>query len=234
MTSGDGRRGVRAYRRVTAGVLLTLAAGCADVSGPADLIREPAVVTWMEWPAEIAYPGTVPSVRLFGFRSGCGTFRIELAVTEYNQVEVQPYEERERNAMCPLYDIIGVFDTTLALPALPATTPYTPFALLAPTWDSFGSASLRFFGTGAVVAQVADTTLRVGGRAELVADSVGCSWAYATMPYLAGRTMVLDTAMGLGAARRFAFLRGSLHPASPPRCGQNLALHVDAALIEYP
>lgn len=214
--------------------MLALAVGCADVSGPADLVREPAVVTWMEWPAEIAFPGTAPSVRLMGFRSGCGTFHVAATVTTYNQIQLQPYEERERNAMCPLYDVIGIYDTLLALPALPATTPRTPFLLSAPTWDAFGSVADRLFGDFTLVAQVGDTALRVGGRAELVADSVGCSWAYAQTTYLAGRVMALDTAIVLGAPRRFAFLRGTLLPRTPPRCGQNRALRVDAALIEYP
>jgi hypothetical protein len=216
------------------GALLTLAAGCADVSGPADVVREPAVVTWMEWPAEIAFPGTGPSVRLIGFRSGCGVFHVAVTVTAYNQVQLRPYEERAADAPCPLYDIIGSYDTLLALPALPATTPRTPFLLSAPTWDFFGGVTDRLFGDFTLVAQVADTSLRVGGRAELVADSIGCSWAYAQTTYLAGRVMALDTAIALGAPRRFAFLRGALLPQTPPRCGQSLVLRVDAALIEYP
>lgn len=225
---------MRAYGRAAAGVLLVLAAGCADVSGPADTTRTPAMVTWMEWPAEIAFPGTRPAVRLIGFRSGCGVFRIDVTVSAYNLVTLQPYEEIAAGSPCPLYDIIGIYDTLLALPALPATTPRTPFLLSAPTWDSFGGVADRLFGDFTLVAQVGDTTLRVGGRAELVADSVGCSWAYAQTTYLAGRVMALDTTIVLGAPRRFAFLRGALLPRTPPRCGQSLALRVDAALIEYP
>ncbi len=226
---------MRAYGRVAArSALLVLAAGCADVSGPADLVRDPAVVAWMEWPAEIAFPGTSPSVRLIGFRSGCGSFRIAVTVTAYNLVELDPYEERAANAICPLYDFIGIYDTLLALPALPATTPRTPFLLSAPTWDAFGGVVDRLFGDFALVAQVGDTALRVGGRAELVADSAGCSWAYAQWSYQPGRVMVLDTTIVLGAPRRFAFVRGALLPHSPPRCGQSLALRVDGALIEYP
>jgi hypothetical protein len=217
-------------------MLLGLAAGCADVSGPAtDMTRTPAVVTWMEWPAEIAFPGnTSPAVRLIGFRSGCGVFRIDVTVSAYNLVALQPYEEIAAGSPCPLYDIIGIYDTLLALPALPAATPRTPFLLTAPTWDFFGGVTDRLFGDFTLVAQVGDTTLRVGGRAELVADSAGCSWAYAQWSYQPGRVMVLDTAIALGAPRRFAFVRGALLPHSPPRCGQSLALRVDGALIEYP
>ena len=225
---------MRACRRAALlGALLALAGGCADVNGPAP-IQDPASVSWMEWPTEIAFPGTSPSVRLVGYRSGCGTFRIDATVTEYNQVQLRPYEEREQNYPCPLIDIIGIFDTTIALPPLPATTPRTPFVLTAPTWDFFGTQVTRVFGSFYLVSIVGDTTPRVGGRAELVADSVGCSWAYAQTSFMTGRTMVLDTLIDLGAARRFAFLSGTLLPQSPPRCGQNSALRVDAALIEYP
>ncbi len=70
-------------------------------------------------------------------------------------------------------------------------------------------------------------------RAELVADSLGCSWAYAQASFVQGRTMALDSLLDLGGARRFAFVRGHLLPASPPRCGQNVALHLEGALVEY-
>jgi hypothetical protein len=233
MTRG-GRSGRAA---LVPGVLLALVAGCADVNAPAP-VQDEAAVSWMEWPTEIAFPGTSPSVRLVGYRSGCGTFRIDATVTEYNQVQLRPYEEREENQPCPLYDIIGIYDTIVALPPLPATTPRTPFVLMAPTYDYFGTLSTPVFGTFYLVGIVGDTTRRVGGRAELVADSLGCSWAYAQMPFInpfmQGRTMVLDTLIDLGAARRFAFVRGSLLPASPPRCGQSRALRVESALIEYP
>lgn len=233
MSSLITSRGRSGRATLVPGVLLALAAGCADVNGPAP-VQDPVAVMWMEWPAEIAFPGTSPSVRLVGFRSGCGTFHIGVTVTEYNQIQLQPYEERELNQPCPLIDVIGIYDTTMALPPLPATAPRTPFVFVAPTWDYFGMLVTRFFGDFELVAQVVDTSLRVGGRAELVTDSVGCSWAYAQTPFMTGRTMVLDTLIDLGAARRFAFLRGTLLPQSAPRCGQSRALRVDAALIEYP
>ena len=229
MTTRGGRSGPA---MLVPAALLALAAACADVNGPAP-IQDPASVSWMEWPTEIAFPGTSPSVRLVGFRSGCGTFRIGVTVTNYNQVEIAPYEERQENQVCPLLDIIGIFDTVIGLPPLPAATPRTPFVLTAPTWDFFGTRVTRVFGSFYLVGIVGDTTRRVGGRAELVADSVGCSWAYA-QSFLTGRTMVLDTLIDLGAARRFAFLSGALLPQAAPRCGQDRALRVDAALIEYP
>jgi hypothetical protein len=223
------------------GVPLVFAVGCADVTAPgAPLIRDTAAVAWMEWASEIAYPGTGAPVRLGSYRSGCGRFRVQLSVTAYNVVAITPFEERAPNEPCPLYedrrapiDVIGVFDTIVTLPALPATTPRTPYALSAPTWDYFGTAITRIFGGFDLVAGPADTTLRVAGRAELVADSVGCSWAYAQAPFFQGRTMVLDSLLDLGAARRFAFVRGRLLPVSPPRCGQSLALQLEGALVEY-
>ena len=235
MTSDDRRTDAQTRRRAVAlsSVLLMLI-GCADVNGPG-ATRNLAGVSWMEWPTEIAFPGSVsPSVRLTGYRSGCGTFHVDVTVTEYNQVQLQPYELWDANPMCPLIDIIGIYDTTITLPSLPATTPRTPFVIAAPTWDYFGTLVTRVFGDFILVAQVGDTTRRVGGRAELIADSLGCSWAYTQPAFWPPQPMVLDTLIDLGAARRFAFLRGTLLPQSAPKCGQSRALRVDAALIEYP
>ncbi len=221
-------------------MLLVCAAGCAELTSP-ELVREPAVVSWMEWTGEIPYPGTGAAVRLVGFRGGCGRFRIDLSVVAYDRVEIAPFEERAVNEPCPLYeraglppfDVFGIFDTVVTLPALPATTPRTPYALSAPTWDYFGTDITRIFGWIELVGGPTDTTLRVAGRAELVADSLGCSWAYAQASFVQGRTMALDSLLDLGGARRFAFVRGHLLPASPPRCGQNVALHLEGALVEY-
>jgi hypothetical protein len=206
-------------------------AACSDANGPAGS-SIPVAVTWLAWPAAVtaAQPG---SIRVVGFHGGCGSFRLEVAQSGPSNVSVSAEQHFDTDSpqFCPEAAII--FDSLLPLPPLVSPTGSTgAFTVDAPIFDPLGGMVRRGFGYLVLSDQQPDAMLQVGGRAVVRADSLGCSWAEAALPGIAG-PYVLSSNLTLGTnERRSAFISGSFTPALSPRCGQNLLLQLRVAEVQ--
>ena len=193
-------------------------AACADPAAPGTDVT--IGITWMEWPGAVteSQPG---SIRVTGFHGLCGTFRISAAQSGPSTISVDAVVHFDAAPQaCP--GAIVLFDTMLPLPRL--TLPpggNNAFVVDAPIFDQAGVVFRRPFGYLALSSNQPDATLHAGGKAFVLPDSLGCSWARAQMPP-AEQAHVLSSDITLGTNDwHTAFVSGVFAPALSPRCGQD-------------
>ena len=188
-------------------------------------------VSWMEWPAAVT-ASQHGSIRLVGFHGACGKLVLTVEQSGPSGVGVNAVEHFENGAprYCPA--IVAMFDTLLPLPRLVTPTgPSGQFSIDAPSVDNLGGIVRRIFGFVMLSDQQPDATLQVGGRARVLADSLGCSWATPELNTGAG-PYVLSTNLTLSGGWHSAFLSGYFQPALSPRCGQDPLLQLRAIEVD--
>ncbi|MGH7520260.1 MAG: hypothetical protein ACREMI_03175 [Gemmatimonadales bacterium] len=200
----------------------------------------PAIVSWMEWPAEV--PDATPfTVRLVVPRPGCyqGVFRPgvtadESAVTfapfyivKVHEPICQPFEERA--------DIFYVaLDTTSIVPALKTNVPRT-FEMRASS-VAFASQPgadglpVRTYGDVTVRLADPDTSRRNGaGFATKMIDDSGCARLLVTGTLgpsgTSGSLLVLEDQVDTTTVNG-DFVRGYLVEAPAPICGETRVFHL--------
>jgi hypothetical protein len=197
----------------------------------------PAVVQWMEWPAEV--PVATPfSVRLLVPRVSCrqGTFRSSVAVDQ-SAVTFAPYFLLRGPAYCPptvqAIDLpYFALDTVGTAPGLDASYARTfemraSTSVYAPTPSpSTGDQPVRTFGDVTVRLSNPDGSRRnAAGFATTFVDNAGCVRVLPARPSGADAGWVLeDQADTMGLT--YAFVRGYIHEAATPVCGQTRVFHL--------
>lgn len=201
----------------------------------------PVTLQWMEWPAQVS-AGTRFPLRLIVlpapvcqrkiFRPGVSADQSAVTVAPYYVVE-------GARTVCPLDFAAGpiapvpffVLDTLITAPGLPSTYDRT--------FDVRGAADVgannafapvnnlpqRTFGEITVRISNPDTTQRnAAGVATLVRDTLGCALVQPFGFYIPKAYVLEDQADTAGV--NYAFVRGYLHDASAPVCGQTRVFHL--------
>jgi hypothetical protein len=214
--------------------LLAALAACES-----DLAVQAAVVQWMEWPAEVLV-ATPFQVRLLVTRPVCYTNFFKPAVSaDQSAVTFAPYflVKRERPVCPPILAVVPLpdiaLDTLTTAPALATTVARTfemraPANVYAPTPSPQAGQPVRTFGDVTVRLSAPDTSRRNGaGRVFLIVDSLGCARVKPVGSYSPNRTLVLeDQADTTGL--NYAFVRGYIHDAAAPVCGQTRVFHLES------
>jgi len=203
---------------------LLLAACTDDGSRPGATV--PLAVSWMEWPTAVTAQ-THGTIRVVGYHGVCGTLALEVAQSGPSSVSVAATEHFDSDPPPPCLAIIGILDTVLPLPRLVTPTgPTGLFTIDAPVVDPLGGTGRRIFGFVALTDQQFNDAVQLGGRALVKADSLGCSWARADIPDIAG-PYVLSSDLNLPDHNWFsAFVSGEFSAALSPRCGQDPLLQL--------
>ena len=209
-------------------MVLMAVAACSDPTGSTTDAQVP--ITWMEWPAAVtaSQPG---SIRITGFHGFCGVFHLAVVQSGASTISVNATEhfDSPTQQFCPA--AITIFDTILPLPHLGGAGG-TAFVVDAPAADPIGVVARRPFGFLELSSNQPDATLHVGGRAYVLPDSLGCSWARAQMP-LAAPAHVLSSNVAFATNTWHpAFVSGVFMPALSPRCGQNPLLQLGVLQVD--
>jgi hypothetical protein len=217
--------------------LLAALAACES-----DLDLFPSTVQWMEWPAEV--PTATPfAVRLIVPRPGCyqGVFKPGVSADESAVTFAPYYLVKRTDAVCLpealQFDIISIaLDTVGTAPGL-ATSFDRTFEMRASSivyapspQPSAGDLPVRTYGD--VTVRLSDPELpprNAAGFASKVVDNAGCvrlQPAGTIGPSgTPGSNYVLeDQADTTGLT--YAFVRGYIHEATAPVCGQTLVFHL--------
>lgn len=221
-------------------VAVAAIAACSDPES--DIV--PAEVSWMEWPAEVmaAEPFTV---RLVGYGGGVGcseVLRFDPGTTTDNSgVTFEPFFlVSRRQGVCPPFDrrvtpalsvpiIAPFFDTRASVGGL---TPQTPRS-----YEIRGAADVSLRGTPGVAAlpvrmfgevvvrsdSVDRSRTNAGGVVYAYRDSTGCVSIYTTV---AQGEYVLENPPPDTASFWTAFIRGYIHKAAAPVCGESVVFHL--------
>jgi hypothetical protein len=204
-----------------------------------DLDVQPAIVQWMEWPAEVvaAKPFTVRL--LMGFPA-CHKWVFKSAVSvDQSAVTFAPYflVERGEPVCLPSPAAADVFpvpflglDTVMIAPGLTASVPRT-FEMRAsaavnaatPT-PSAGDPPVRTFGDVTARLSDPDTSRRnAGGVVTMWVDNSGC---VRVLPGgYPGSPLVLEDQADT-TRLNYAFVRGYIHEVATPVCGQTHVFHL--------
>lgn len=202
----------------------------------------PAEVSWMEWPAEVmaAEPFTV---RLVGYGTACReVLRFDPGTTTDNSaVTFEPFFlVSRRQVFCPVDRrvpapalsvpiIAPFFDTRASVGGL---TPETPRS-----YEIRGAADVSLRGTpaaaGLPVRMFGEVVVRsdsvdrsrtnAGGVVYAYRDSTGCVSIYTTV---AQGEYVLENPPPDTASFWTAFIRGYIHKAAAPVCGESVVFHL--------
>lgn len=211
----------------------------AACSTEPDTRIEPAMVNWMEWPAEVLAAESF-TVRVAGWGGDCRP-EAKLVVSptvDQSAVTFEPYflTPREPNP-CRYLDFVAAepatrliapfFDTRAAVPGLEAVTPRT-YEIRAGTdvsaRDALTAFPIRTFGNITVrSAGVAVERLNAGGFGYAVRDSVGCVtlWPYPVYPGYVIENPPADTLQYWAG-----FVRGYIYEAAVPVCGAARVFHL--------
>jgi hypothetical protein len=215
---------------LTFGALVMLAGGgCTDrVTGTGAVATVP--VLWMEWPA-LVRTDTPGQIRVVGVHDICGTFHLQAVTSGASGVNIGAWMQYETSTPPPCAAVAVIFDTLIALPSLTTPAGAGSFTITAPYPDPLGGVVPRAYGAVELTTGQPDALTRVGGRAIVLDDSLGCSWATPQIgnegPY------VLSTNLTLGTnGWRGAFISGGFQPAFSPRCGQNILLQLQVVEVD--
>ena len=209
-------------------------------SGP-DQDVAPATIQWLEWPAEVL-AATPFEARIVLSPPACHphTFRAGMTRDE-SAVTFAPYFLVKRKPLiCPPTASASDFapnialDTLLTVPGLAASDPRTfemrASASVEPPQPSAGAGEPPIRTFGDVIVQLAkpDTSRRnAAGRVMLQIDIEGCVRLVPVGAFNPALGVVLeDQADTVGLA--FAFVRGYLHDATSPVCGQTRVFHLSS------
>jgi hypothetical protein len=225
--------------RPTLFACVTVVAVAACSEPESDIV--PAEVSWMEWPAEVmaAEPFTV---RLVGYGAACReVLRFDPGTTTDNSgVTFEPFFlVSHRQALCPPFDrrvtpaltvpiIAPFFDTRASVGGL---TPQTPRS-----YEIRGAADVSLRGTpdaalpvrmfGEVVVRsdsVDRSRTNAGGVVYAYRDSIGCVSIYTSV---AQGEFILENPPADTASFWTAFVRGYIHKAAAPVCGESVVFHL--------
>ena len=210
-----------------------------------DLDMQPAIVQWMEWPAEIvaATPFTTRMVMPF---PACHRWVFKPAIsTDQSAVTFAPYFLVERGepiclpapaapSMFPV-PFLGL-DTVVTAPGL-ATHSARTFEMRAstvvtvPTNPGAGDPPVRTFGEVTVRLSDADTSRHnAGGIVTMYVDEGACvrilPGGYPGYPGAPTGLVLEDQADTTGL--NLAFVRGYIHDALTPVCGQTKVFHLES------
>jgi hypothetical protein len=213
----------------------------ALVACDSDLDMQPAIVQWMEWPAEVAAaaPFTVRMVMPF---PACHRWVFKPAVSaDQSAVTFAPYflVERGEPVCLPAPAAPDVFpvpflglDTVMIAPGLAASVARTfemraSAAVTAPS-PTPGAADppVRTFGDVTVRLSDPDTSRHnAGGIVTIWVDNEGC---VRVLPagYPVAPLVLEDQADTTGL--NYAFVRGYIHEAATPVCGQTRVFHLES------
>lgn len=203
-----------------------------------DTQAHPAVVQWMEWPAEVR-SNTPFNVRLVVWQQGCGfgAFRPGVAA-DLSAVTFTPFFliEKKNETCLPearIVDIaIGVLDTAGTAPPLGAAS--------ARTFEMRGSADLyvpsprnadaavpiRTFGEVIVRPSAPDPSRRIAaGSVVKIVDTLGCVRVAPLGLYRPGTAVVLEDQADT-AGLSYAFVRGYIYTPAAPVCGETRVFHL--------
>ena len=204
-----------------------LLAACSDGASPGT--DAPLTISWLTWPAAVT-AAEHGSIRIVGYYGACGTLVLDVAQSGPSSVSVAATEHFDTDPPPPCPAVIGIFDTVMPLPRLVTPTgPTGSFTIDAPVADPLGGITRRIFGFVELTDQQPDVTPQVGGRALVLADSLGCSWARPDIPNRPNISgpFVLSSNIALGDdAWHGAFISGAFMPALSPRCGQDPLLQL--------
>lgn len=200
-----------------------------------DLDVQPAMVQWMEWPAEVT-AATPFSVRLVMPFPACHRWVFKPAVSsDQSAVTFAPFFLVERgDPVClPAPAEVGVFplpflalDTVSMAPGLATTVARTfemrgSAAVYAPTpTPGAGDSPVRTFGAVTVRLSNPDTSRRnAGGLVTMWVDDAGCVRILPGASPPAPPSLVLEDQSDT-TGLNYAFVRGYIHDATTPVCGQ--------------
>ena len=203
-----------------------LAACAEEGAGPGT--DAPIAVSWMEWPAAVTATEH-GSIRILALYGACGELVLTVEQSGPSSVSVAASEHFDSDPPAPCPAVVVILDSLVPLPRLVSPTgPTGSFTIDAPVADPLGGITRRVFGFVTLTDQQPDATLQVGGRAAVIADSLGCSWARPDLPGLPGfGPFVLSSDIALGDnAWHGAFISGAFMPALSPRCGQDPLLQL--------
>ncbi len=199
---------------------------------------EPAQVGWMEWPAEVSV-ATPFTVRLVGYAVYCvdvlqfvtdpSVDNSAVTFAPYYMVHGEPYGCRALQATGPadIAPIAAAFDTLTAVPGLEAQFPRT-YEIRAGTNVSarnfLAGFPIRTFGDITVsTAQVENGRTNAGGTAYASRDSLGCVSLH---PFGVFPGYVIENPPADTAQYWSAFVRGYIHDAPAPVCGESKVFHL--------
>ena len=199
---------------------------------------QPAYVQWMEWPAEVSVATPFTARMLVPFPA-CHRSVFKPAVSEnQSAVTFAPYFLVEGGApVClpsPALDVAPVpflaLDTVITAPGL-ATTVARTFEMRATAFVATPTATtnaVRTFGDVRVRLSNPDTSRRnAGGVVTRWVDNAGCARlrpaGYLQPP---GGYVLEDQADTTGL--NYAFVRGYIHEAAAPVCGQTRVFHLES------
>lgn len=201
-----------------------------------DLELQAAVVNWMEWPAEVR-AATPFKVRLVMPFPACHQWVFKPSVSvDQSAVTFAPYFLVEKGApVCLPSPAVGetspvaysALDTVSTAPGLAATTPRT-YEMRATTFIATpgpGTDSTpRTFGAVTVRPAEPDTSQHsAAGVVTLLWDIEGCGYIVPVGQFPV-RYVLEDQADTIGLS--YAFVRGYIHDAAAPVCGQTRVFHL--------
>lgn len=215
---------------------LTLAGALAACDSGLDV--QPAIVQWMEWPAEVVAAKPFSVQLLTGFPA-CHKWVFKSAVSaDQSAVVFAPYflVERGEPVCLPVPATLEVFplpnlglDTSVTAPGL-ATTVDRTFEMRASAVvnapapsPNVGDVPVRTFGDVTVRLSNPDSSRRnAAGIVTLSVDIGGCVRVH---PGGYSPALVLDDQADT-TGLRYAFVRGYIHEAAAPVCGQTRVFHL--------
>jgi hypothetical protein len=208
------------------------------------LDMQPAVVQWMEWPAEVqvAMPFTVRQVMTF---PSCHRWVFKPAVSaDQSALTFAPYFLVERgDPVClpspAVFDVFPVpflgLDTVSTAPGL-ATTLARTFEMRATAPVSAptpgpgpGDTPVRTFGDVTVRLSNPDSSRHnAGGIVRMSVDVGGCVrlWPGGFPGYVGASTGLVLEDQADTTGLNYAFVRGYIHEAAAPVCGQTRVFHL--------
>lgn len=220
--------------RRLAELTIAMGLGLAACTDPADTgLDRPITVTWMEWPTAVT-ASSHDSVRLMGFM-GCGMPVLRVTQSGPSSVSVMATEHYNdpHPPSCP--PTLYFLNDMVPLPRLEAPAGSTgQFTIDAPTFNAQGGKVRRVFGILQLSDVAPDTTVQAGGRAMLLSDSLGCSWAKPQMDLTppAFGPWVLSSNLAPGSDWQGAFVSGVYSAALAPRCGQDFLLQLHMVEVD--
>jgi hypothetical protein len=204
-------------------VLLSLSA-CKD----SNVHIVPAIVSWMEWPAEVA-PATTFPVRLRGYDVGCMDMKAFVTTPKADQsaVTFEPYFMFDGPPrLCPTSFAAAFFDTTTTAPGLAAPQPRTYEMRASTSVFTFAGAfpqsqgPVRTFGDIAVGVPATGRTNASGAASSGLATD-GCTRLSPPGLYPG---YVLENPPD--TTHWSGFVRGYLYDATAPVCGETRVFHL--------
>jgi hypothetical protein len=195
--------------------------------GGSDLDVQPAVVQWMEWPAEVAAAQPF-AVRLMLPFPACHPWTLKERVgADQAAVTFEPYflVEKGEPICLPEADLVpnAMLDTVSIAPGLHVSSPRS-FDMRA--LASADGSPNRIFGQVTVLLTNPDTSRRnAGGTVTVFVDNSGC--VRIRPGYFGPQGFVLEDQADTAGLMN-AFVRGYFHDAAAPVCGETRVFHLES------